>query len=118
MTFAAATIRPNQCWCGITQVTSPCIFHGGDLEQRVAAVIDSISLIDTEDGSQLKASAKWLAFVIGMSSARGQIRRGQLHLFGDVILDFAPDREFPVNYMSREEQAALTGEVLCGRWPF
>ena len=107
-----------RCFCGIYAPLTGCIFHAGDLRERVARLMSCISLVDTEYEAQMSDRAKWLAFVISQSSARGQVRDGDLVLFGDVTLDYSPDREFRWDYMSQEEQAALTGEALKGCWPW
>lgn len=119
MSAVAITALHVRCHCGIYQPIAGCIFHqAGDLEQRVSTLLNDIAVVDAEDGKHLREPVKWLAFALAMGTPAGIRREGGLVFFGDVTFDFAPTREYRHDYLSREEQAALTGEALAGRWPW
>lgn len=121
-----AVAHSAYCWCGRAQsVVRGCLFHAGDLEQRVGRLMRAVRVIDIEDDFERSGTTKWLAFlcasigwhllprstapVVGYSDAR---QLGRL----DVIV--TPDVWQARQAITAEESSALHAEAVMGRWPW
>lgn len=107
----------RRCWCGISTTESrPCVFHGGDLRDRVEAVLRHITVIDTLTSENAKPARAFLAW-FAWSRDVYTVRHDRLKFIGDVEISYDEnlDADPPI---TTAEMADLLGEAIMGRWPW
>lgn len=129
-----AWTRPRTCFCGVSQLVFPCLFHGGDLEARVGRVMSAVHAVDTETDNDLNGAAKWLAFSLAGATWHQLpwMRQGQCdrvlrthrtdetgaRMLGDLAIGISSAAWDARQAISAVEMAALHGEAVLGRWPW
>lgn len=110
---------PARCWCGRSgSRVRGCLFHSGDLEQRVDRLMREVSVSDID--SDLVGHRKWLAFVCAGIMwhllPRATCGRADARRLGDLVVAVTPAGWEARQAIAADELEQLHAAAVKGEW--